>query len=70
VFKVLTLSVVLVALIQNGNCETTEIPFGKASEEGMDETKLLDLAKRIEDDQRLPIFSLLISKNGKLVFEL
>ena len=36
----------------------------------MDEAKLLDLAKRIEDDQRLPIFSLLISKNGKLVFEL
>jgi CubicO group peptidase (beta-lactamase class C family) len=55
---------------QFSHCETTEIPLGKASEEGVDEVKLLDLAQRIEDDPRLSIFSLLISKNGKLIFEL
>jgi len=56
--------------VQKGHCEPPEIPKAKASEEGMDEVKLFDLAKRIEKDQRLAIFSLLISKNGKLVFEL
>jgi len=69
-FKQLLLTVIILATCCRGICEQSEIPVGKASEEGMDEVKLLDLAKRIEDDQRLPIFSLLISKNGKLVFEL
>ena len=69
-FRTLTLLFFATMMIQLSHCESTEIPLGKASEEGVDETKLLALAQRIEDDPRLSIFSLLISKNGKLIFEL
>ena len=69
-FRALTFSLVLTTLNNLCFSQSSEIPLGKASEEGVDETKLLALAQRIEDDPRLPIFSLLISKNGKLIFEL
>ena len=46
--------------------------FGSArpADEGVDEEKLYELAKYIRDERKLPIFSLLISRNGKLIFEL
>ena len=69
-FKQLLLTVIILATCCRGICEQSEIPVGKASEEGMDEAKLLALAQWIEKEQRLAIYSLLISKNGKLVFEL
>jgi CubicO group peptidase (beta-lactamase class C family) len=46
--------------------------FGSArpADEGVDEEKLYELAKYIRDERKLPIFSLLISRNGKIIFEL
>lgn len=46
--------------------------FGSArpADEGVDEEKLYELAKYIRDERKLPIFSLLISRNGKVIFEL
>lgn len=46
--------------------------FGSArpADEGVDEVKLYELAKYIGDERKLPIFSLLISRNGKVIFEL
>lgn len=46
--------------------------FGSArpADQGVDEEKLYELAKYIRDKKRLPVFSLLISRNGKLIFEL
>lgn len=46
--------------------------FGSArpADEGVDEEKLYELAKYIGDERKLPIFSLLISRNGKVIFEL
>lgn len=70
IFKQLLVGVLILATCGRGICEQSEIPIGKASEEGMDEAKLLALAQWIEKEQRLAIYSLLISKNGKLVFEL
>lgn len=47
-----------------------EFGAGRAADQGVDEEKLYELAKYIRDDRKLPVFSLLISRNGKLVFEL
>ena len=69
-FKVLKCALIVSTLINFGHSESAEIQIGKASEEGMDESKLIGLADYIDDNPRLPIFSILISKNGKLVFEL
>ena len=63
-------ALIVSTLINYGRGESAEIQIGKASEEGMDELKLMALADFIDDNPRLSIFSLLISKNGKLVFEL
>ena len=50
----------------------TYMEFGPArpADQGVDEEKLYELAKYIRDERKLPIFSLLISRNGKLIFEL
>ena len=69
-FRVLIHALIVSTLINYGHCESAEIQIGKASEEGMDELKLMALADYIDDNPRLSIFSILISKNGKLVFEL
>ncbi len=69
-FKVLRCALIVSTLINFGHSESAEIQIGKASEEGMDESKLIALADYIDDNPKLPIFSILISKNGKLVFEL
>ena len=63
-------ALIVSTLINYGRGESAEIQIGKASEEGMDELKLMALADFIDDNPRLSIFSLLISKNGRLVFEL
>jgi CubicO group peptidase (beta-lactamase class C family) len=63
-------ALIVSTLINYGRGESAEIQIGKASEEGMDELKLMALADFIDDNPRISIFSLLISKNGKLVFEL
>ena len=63
-------ALIVSTLINYGRGESAEIQIGKASEEGMDELKLMALADFIDDNPRLSIFSLLISKNGKIVFEL
>ena len=47
-----------------------EIPKGYPSHLGVDEGKLIELAQWIASDRNLKIFSLLISKNGTLIFEL
>jgi CubicO group peptidase (beta-lactamase class C family) len=70
VYRALILSLVLTTLNNLCFSQSSEIALGKPSEEGVDETKLLASAQRIEDDPRLSIFSLLVSKNGKLIFEL
>ena len=69
-FRVLKYALIVSTLINLGYSESAEIQIGKASEEGMDESKLMALADYIDDNPKLPIFSILISKNGKLVFEL
>jgi CubicO group peptidase (beta-lactamase class C family) len=48
----------------------TEFGPARAADQGIDEEKLYELAKYIRGKRKLPIFSLLISRNGKLVFEL
>jgi CubicO group peptidase (beta-lactamase class C family) len=48
----------------------TELGSARAADQGVDEEKLYELAKYIRGERRLPIFSLLISRNGKLIFEL
>ena len=50
----------------------TYMDFGLArpADQGVDEEKMYELAKHIRDQKKLPIFSLLISRNGKLIFEL
>ena len=63
-------ALIVLTLINYGRGESSEIQIGIASEEGMNELKLLALADYIDDNPRLSIFSILISKNGKLVFEL
>ena len=63
-------ALIVLTFINCGHGQSTEIQIGKASEEGMDELKLMALADFIDDNPRISIFSLLISKNGKLVFEL
>ena len=63
-------ALIVSTLINYGRGESAEIQIGKASEEGMDELKLMALADFIDDNPRLSIFSILISKNGKLVSEL
>jgi CubicO group peptidase (beta-lactamase class C family) len=48
-----------------------EIPTGYPYDSGVDETKLVELAYWIKNrGKNLPLYSLLISKNGKLIFEL
>lgn len=69
-FRALMYALIVSTLINYGRGESAEIQIGKASEEGMDELKLMALADFIDDNPRISIFSLLISKNGKLVFEL
>jgi CubicO group peptidase (beta-lactamase class C family) len=69
-FKALMYALIVLTFINCGHGQSTEIQIGKASEEGMDELKLMALADFIDDNPRISIFSLLISKNGKLVFEL
>ena len=63
-------ALIVLTLINYVHGESSEIQIGIASEEGMNELKLLALADYIDDNPRLSIFSILISKNGKLVFEL
>jgi len=63
-------ALIVLTLINYGRGESSEIQIGIASEEGMNELKLLALADYIDNNPRLSIFSILISKNGKLVFEL
>jgi len=63
-------ALIVLTFINYVHGESSEIQIGKASEEGMDELKLMALADFIDDNPRLSIFSILISKNGKLVFEL
>jgi len=46
--------------------DTHSTPFN----EGMDEQKLVALARSIADNRALPVYSLLISRHGKIVFEL
>jgi CubicO group peptidase (beta-lactamase class C family) len=69
-FKAFLYALIVSTLINYGRGESSEIQIGIASEEGMNELKLLALADYIDDNPRLSIFSILISKNGKLVFEL
>jgi len=47
-----------------------EIPKGYPADNGVDEAKLIDLAKWIKSNPNLKIYSVLISKNGKLILEL
>ena len=63
-------ALIVLTFINYVHGESSEIQIGIASEEGMNELKLLALADYIDDNPRLSIFSILISKNGKLVFEL
>jgi CubicO group peptidase (beta-lactamase class C family) len=63
-------ALIVSTFINYGRSESAEIQIGKASEQGMDELKLMALADFIDDNPRLSVFSILISKNGKLVFEL
>ena len=68
--RALMYALIVLTLINYGRGESSEIQIGIASEEGMNELKLLALADYIDNNPRLSIFSILISKNGKLVFEL
>ena len=47
----------------------TELGLARPADEEVDEEKLYELAKYI-GQSKIPIFSLLISRNGKLIFEL
>ncbi len=52
--------------------DARESGFGSSSPEaqGMDSRSLLDLATWLRDHPEVPIYSLLVSRNGKVVFEL
>src|SRR5688500_17028996 len=47
----------------------TDLPASDPESEGFDSQKLIELAEWVRDS-KLPIYSVLISRNGKLVFEL
>ncbi len=47
-----------------------EFGSSRPADEGVDEERLYELVKYIRDERKLPIFSLLISRNGKIIFEL
>jgi CubicO group peptidase (beta-lactamase class C family) len=48
----------------------TDLPVATAASEGLDGTSLIGLAHWVRDNPAIPIFSVLISRHGKLVFEL
>ena len=47
-----------------------DIPKAYPSDHGVDERKILDLVAWIESNKQIPIYSLLISRNGNLILEL
>lgn len=50
--------------------EESEIPKAYPSEHGLDERKILELVEWVKSNRRIPIFSILISRNGQLLLEL
>jgi CubicO group peptidase (beta-lactamase class C family) len=65
---------VIIFLIFNINTKATDlaidIPKAYPSDHGVDERKILDLVAWIETNKQIPIYSLLISRNGNLILEL
>jgi len=61
--------------VPNGPNETVttfsgDLEHSRAFDQGVDEQKLWELARYIDENKNIPVFSLLISRRGKLIFEL
>jgi CubicO group peptidase (beta-lactamase class C family) len=65
----LCLSVQAAGVASAGEAPGSDLPTAVAEAEGFDSQKLLELARWVQDS-KLPIYSVLVSHGGKLVFEL
>ena len=70
-YKVL-FCIICIIFTQNLKSQETDFDLPKSypSDQGMDERKILELVDWVDSNKNIPIFSLLISRNGNLILEL